>query len=474
MSRFEAVVVLAKRYGLAWKSAWAHRKENIPLRRTADELQFLPATLELQDRPPHPAAHWVAGFLLTFAGIAFLWSCFGEIEVVASANGNIIASGMSKTLQASEVSIVKAILVQEGQVVKKGQLLIELEAVNSQADVNRLQGELLSAQSDHARATVLLKAIDDKKEPQAIEKYLPDASFEQISAAGIWAQGQYVELMSKVGQIDAEIDQLRTQIATARKSIASASKILSLSTRIAESSKELAEGDYIPRNLYFERERVRIDHAREIESQQRKLVEVEASIKVAQQRRNNVTDQLRIAMLDLQGQSIKTIKILVQELQKAEYRNHLMSLVSPVDGAVQELAVHTVGGVVTAAQSLMVIVPHDLPTEADVLLDNKDVGFVYPGQAVAVKVDSYSYVKYGIFDGEVLSISRDSIPSDLSPPKYNIRIRINSFPPGKSSNNLVLSPGMTVTAELKIYKRTVLDYFAEPLWRSLREGLRER
>src|SRR5690606_11326872 len=165
---------------------------------------------------------------------------------------------------------------------------------------------------------------------------------------------------------------------------------------------------------------------------------------------------------------------LTQELVKAESRGKFMSLSAPVDGVVQQLSVHTLGGVVTPAQALMAIVPKDTPVEIEVFLPNKDIGFVYPGQQVEVKFETFSFTRYGTIGGEVISVSSDAIQDERLGLVFGVRIKLAKDKIPVDGRVVSLSPGMAATVEVKIGKRRLIHYFLSPLMRYADESLRER
>ena len=179
-------------------------------------------------------------------------------------------------------------------------------------------------------------------------------------------------------------------------------------------------------------------------------------------------------MLDLLHESEQRAAALQQELSKAEQRNRLMHLTAPVDGTVQQLAIHTAGGVVTEAQPLMVIVPSNQPVEVEALLENKDIGFVRPGQEVEVKVDTFTFTKYGVVHGTVQSISDDAIEDERLGLVYSTRIQLKENSILVGSQQVPLTPGMSIRAEVKTDKRKVIDYFLSPLQQYVDESLAER
>jgi hemolysin D len=186
-----------------------------------------------------------------------------------------------------------------------------------------------------------------------------------------------------------------------------------------------------------------------------------------------------------------------EDVVKAETRTKFQVLTAPVDGSVQQLAVHTVGGVVTPAQSLLVIVPADSHLEIEAMVSNRDVGFVHVGQDVQIKVDTFNFTRYGLVHGHVISLSQDAITRDKSQqekageatqggtneassePKgqelvYAARVSLDKTQMQVDQNMVNLTPGMAVTVEIKTGARRVISYLLSPLMRYGHESLRER
>lgn len=167
---------LINRYRQAWRHSWRNRKAMDAPPRLNHEVHFLPAALALQEAPVHPAPRIIQWTIMAFAALALLWACVGEIDVVATATGKIVPSGKSKVIQPSEVAVVKAIHVYDGQTVKAGEVLVELDTQITGADVQRLQSDLLAAQVDSARASALLDAIEESRDPTSLVGRIPQAS----------------------------------------------------------------------------------------------------------------------------------------------------------------------------------------------------------------------------------------------------------------------------------------------------------
>ncbi|MHC8405672.1 HlyD family type I secretion periplasmic adaptor subunit [Pseudomonas sp. TMB3-21] len=473
MSNSEATGLL-RRYRHVWRQSWSRRKEMDAPKRLAHEVQFLPASLELQDKPTHPAPRIFCWAIMAFAALTLLWACFGRIDVVATATGKIIPSGKTKVIQTSETAVVKAIHVRDGQSVKAGQVLLELDSTTADADVGRVRGDLLAARIDSARASAMLDAINHKVSPRSLDGTIPDADPAHVRAAERWLQGQYQEYRSSLDQADAEIEQRRADIQSAQIQVISLQKTLPIAVKLAGDYERLLQKQYIARHAYLEKEQARLDIERQLSVQQASVLQSTAARQEAERRREGVVAQARRAMLDLLQQSNQKIATFTQDLMKARYHENLNTIESPVDGTVQQLGVHTVGGVITPAQPLMVLVPHDQPVEVEAMLENKDVGFIRAGQPVTVKVETFTFTKYGTIDGEVISVSGDAIEDEKRGLVYSSKILLSKDALNINGVDIKLAPGMAVTAEVKTDTRRVIEYFLSPLQQHASESLRER
>lgn len=165
---------------------------------------------------------------------------------------------------------------------------------------------------------------------------------------------------------------------------------------------------------------------------------------------------------------------LVQDVTKAGQKAELQRLTTPIDGVVQQLAVHTVGGVVTPAQQLLIVVPQDHPVEVEAQVENKDVGFVKEGQLVEIKVETFQFTLYGTIPGRVLTVSDDAAPIEKVGLVYPTRVSMDRGTIQVEGKQVHLTPGMAVTVEIKTGKRRIIEYLLSPLLKSVKESLRER
>ena len=470
--RLQAALDLLKRYAAVFGHVWKIRKDLDPPQRLPHEAAFLPAALELQETPVSPAPRIVAWLLIAFAFIALLWAGFGRIDVVAVAQGRIVPNAGSKLIQPIDTAAVKAIHVVDGQAVKAGQVLVELDATSAQADSVRTGNDLSTAKLQAARARGLLTALTDGRTP----RLAPPAGIavERIAQEQRLLDGQYAEYQARIARIDAEIARREAEYRSTGEVVRKLEQTVPIARKRAEDYKGLVDKNFISKHGYLEKEQIRIEQEADLQTQRSRLKELAAAIDEAKGQRNSAVAETRRLALDTLNEAEQKATSFGQELVKADTRGKLMTLTAPVDGTVQQLAVRTVGGVVTEAQVLMVIVPQDDALEVEAFLENKDIGFVNVGQAAEVKVETFPFTRYGTIPASLVHVSRDAINDEKRGPIYSARARLQRATMQVEDKTVNLSAGMAVSLEVKTGKRRVIEYFLSPLLQRGSESLRER
>jgi len=205
------LIELMARYRAVFQAAWAARHELAGPKRMADETAFLPAALSLQETPAHPAPRRVAWAVCALFVIALVWSIVGQIDIVAVAQGRIVVSDNTKTLQPLEASVVKRVLVKDGDAVEAGQVLVELDATNASADGASVQEQLNAMVSEERRTTALLAALRVDRPP-----VLKDGN----PRDGAQLQAEWQDITAKLAKLDAEHVRRQAEFATVRETIA--------------------------------------------------------------------------------------------------------------------------------------------------------------------------------------------------------------------------------------------------------------
>lgn len=470
--QLQSIGELFTRYGAAFRSSWRQRAQMAPAARLPHEAQFLPAALSLQDTPMSPAPRVAMWMLIGFAALAVLWASFGQIDVVATASGKVVPNDRSKTIQPFEAATVKAIHVTDGQQIKAGDVLIELDATSARADLDRVRGDLAMARLQAARGQAMLEALDGRRTLTLVRP--AEIEDEKFAEAQRLLAGQMAGYSARLSRIDAEAAKRRAELRSTQELVRKLEQTLPITMQRAQDFKNLVDQNFVSRHGYLEREQARIEQESDLANLRSRLEEIEASLREVRGQQAELLAETRRISLDSITDGQQKAAALAQDLLKADSRSKLLRLTSPVDGTVQQLTVHTIGGVVTPAQPVMVIVPQEKVLEVEAFLENKDIGFVRPNQDAEVKIETFQYTKYGTIHAVVTSVSHDAINDEKRGLVYSARIKMEKATINVDGTPVSLSPGMAVSVEIKTGKRRVIEYFLSPLMQYSTESLRER
>jgi hemolysin D len=467
----------------------------IPFRRPQqrrEELAFLPAALEIVATPPSPIGRAIGVTIILLFCAALTWAWWGTIDIVASATGKIVPSGRTKVVQPFETGVVRSIRVQDGQEVKAGDVLIELDPTVNAAERDHLRDDLLAEQLNIARLRAALALEEDRAAdftaPAGADPVLVGTQRQLLLH-------QVTEHRAKVAALARQQAQKEAEQATTAATIHKLDAMIPVIQQRVDIRKTLMERELSSKLTYFEILQLLVEQQEELSVQKSHLHEAEAAVAAIRETRGQAMAEYRHAISDELAKAEQKANGLAQDLIKAEQKTKLQQLTAPVDGVVQQLAIHTVGGVVTPAQSLLAVVPSDSRLEIEAMVSNRDIGFVHAGQHAEIKVDTFSFTRYGLLHGEVLSVSQDAIirdqpqeragerrpgaQTDSSEPKgqelnYSARISLDRTRMRIDDRMVNLAPGMAVTVEIKTGSREILDYLLSPLLRYRQEVLRER
>lgn len=442
--RLLALKDLSARYLAHTAFHWRQRNAVRQPTFTAEEAEFLPASLALIERPVSPTLRTTGLLLVLLVVLGIAWAVWAQMDIIVTAEGKVIPTGRTKTIASIEVASVRAIFVTEGQVVKAGDRLLELDARAVEAEEHKASADAIAARLEMARSRALITAIGNHRPP--ILATVPEAPAAQYEEARSQLGGQYLDYLAKLTQLDGEISRY--------------SKALPLAQDRAQSYQELAKTHDVPGNASSEKLQAVID--------------LEGQLLQAQNARASLIAQTRRQALDALTDAEKVVSGATQDALRAASHVGLLTLRAPVNGTVQQLTVHTVGGVVPAAQPLMVIVPENGPVEIESFLDNKDVGFVREKQSAAVKINAFDYTKHGMVRGSVVSVSRDAIETNKRGALYEVAVRLDQSHIMIDGRPVALTPGMKVLVEIKTGSRRVIEYLLSPLLRHQHESLNER
>ncbi len=439
--------------------------------RTSLDTDFLPAALDVVERPVSPTGRVTVWVLFVGLVATLAWLIFGEVDVVASAAGKILPSGNSKIVQSAGSGVVAAIHVRDGDHVRKGQVLVDLDTTLTNAELEQANRELLADQLEVARNRALVDALDGRpvhfEAPAGTPPDVAAAQRELIAA-------QIAEMRSTMAGYAAARD---SSGAEARAAAATRSKLdatMGILDHEVEAMQRLDAKGYAPglRLLELQRQRRSDQGDRDVAQAQEARGLSEAHKYGAQMAQTRDTAR-RAAMADL-AKYAADANVKQEEVAKAARRASLEHLTAPADGTVQQLQLHTVGGVVEPARTLMVIVPdrNDIVVEAQVL--NKDIGFVHEGQTAAVKIEAFPFTRYGTVPGTVISLNRDSVSDPKLGAVYIARIRLSRDTMTADNHVVHLSSGLAVTADIRTGSRRIISWLLSPIMTTVDQAAREK
>lgn len=468
-------------------------------RRVTDEdREFLPSALEIIETPPSPLPVAILLTLCAFIAAALCWAFLGKMEIHAVGLGKIETAGRSKVVQPLEPGRVRTIAVANGAKVQAGDLLVQIEDAEAIAEA-RLQAEqLATAGAEAARRRAALAAAlalpmrttpaiafpaDTPETLRLRETAVLIADLDTLADSLVYNDRQVAQKRASRERLEASISHQATLLTTLESRV-----------DVRQQSLNLSVGTKI--NLFDALESLERSRA-QLASDRGQLAEVDASIAELGAQRARMNSQFNAEQTLKLAEAEKKRDELSQYVAKATARLDRLRLTAPINGTVQQLAVTTVGQVVTTGQQLMTIVPDGAPLQVDVFISNKDIGFIRTGQDVAVKVDAFNFTRYGTLHGKVVRIAGEAIEEGEArrsqanatasgtagnatapgqPPSFVFPVTVSLDTPTMAIDGLAvpLTAGMTVTAEIITETRRIIDYFLSPISRTASEALKER
>lgn len=476
----------AARHLVILHESWTRQAAADKQARPRSDHEFLPAALEIMEKPPSPGLRWLMLSLCGLLLVALIWSIVGRIDVVATASGKVVPAGNVKQIQPIEIGYVRAIHVKNGQHVEAGQLLVELDPTVIGAEAEQANKGLLNAEVDAARNAALLGHLGGRSSrftaPAGTSSAIAATQSQYVRSAITEYEGERASLMqqraenlAQLASVDAEIAKLEQTLPIVEQQLAA--------------RRELSDKGYFSKIRLLEYEQLKIEHVQNIAVQRANAARANATIANIDAQLARLRGSFGKAAATELSENQQQSGLAREEVTKSRRRQAFMQLRAPVSGTVQQLVISTVGGVVQPAQTLMIIVPDDAAPVVEARILNKDIGFIREGQPVRVKLEAYPFTDYGIVPGVVDSISRDAV--DTSEPNaaeqrdrngrvvqpgliYTTRIRLMRRTIRVGDRNQPIGPGLAVQAEIKTGNRRIIQYLLSPVTMALDEAGRER
>lgn len=444
-------------------------------KRTTDRLryEFLPAAEEIIETPASPFGRIVIWLITALLTIALMWSYFGKLDIIASATGKVTPEGSIKTIQPASSGVVTEIKVSEGQKVKQGQLLVQLDDTIAKSEVKVAEQALTIARLERdiiAKTTVgedVADIVNAAIIPDSVKQHLITFAHSKTSASEMQRQLLVTSISGATQQVNQQIQNKQTTKDALQKIRIHEQEL----KRELENTNTLVEPS-IRSELRSMQQQISSLEA-SLVSQDQQITQAQVGMQEAKEKLNAYTSENNASAYSDIVDGDKRINELEGVLAKATRIVEQLSIKAPLDGTVLSLATKTVGGVVNAAQPIVEIVPESIPLVVEVTVQNKDIGFIQVGQSVVIKVDTYSFQRYGYLKGTVKAISPDAVNDEKQGLIYKMKVAINTDKTSK--NNIIkVEPGMSVTAEITTGKRRIIEFFLDPLMTHTDTSLRVR
>ena len=484
---------------------------------TGRDREFLPAAIEILETPAPPLPVVMMLTICVFFALALAWSFYGRLDVHAVAPGKIETAGYSKVIEPLDPGKIAAIHVDEGQSVRAGDLLLELDPAEANADALSAEAALNASLAEIARRRFAIDAVRAAEAAEAPgdgglgpvetlagqpdlkvawDESLPEpfrlreeavlrADLTQLSDALNALDKQMAQKLATRKRLDMSIAYQQTLMNTLNQRVATRQEAI-----------DLKVGTKI--NLYDAKEELEKSQS-QLASDEGQLIETDAALKELQSEKAKTVSQFIADNENKLAEASRKADEARQATAKAAARLARTRLYAPIDGVVQQMAVTTVGQVVTTGQQLAVITPSGGKLQVQALVANLDIGFVKPGEDAVIKVDAFPFTRFGVLHGKVTKIASGAIaeqeakralanataaanvaqtqPAAPGQPEsfvFPVSVSLDEIAMRIDNATIPLTPGMTVTVEIKTNSRRVIDYLLSPLARIASEAGRER
>ena len=463
--------------------------------------EFLPAALEILERPASPIALALLWTICALAVFGLLLAHFGRVEIIASAQGKIRPQGQVKTLQSMENGKTSEINVRDGQHVSRGEVLVALDSREIRAELASSAGSLAAARAEIERRimTDRVVAVHADSAYQAPALTLPaDIAGVLLAREQRNAEGDLTALNATIENLRAQVRQKTADLERVRGSVAAQTTLVeTLSERVAMKTTLYTNHTGSKAALIDATETLQTQQA-SLVTQTGQLGSIGGEISVVQSQIAQTIEQFRADNLRKLAERERQADELEHKVSELSARLENFTLRSPIDGIVQGVAVTTVGQVVTISQEVARVVPDLARLEVEAYVQNKDIGFLTIDQEAAIKIETLPFSRYGTVSATVTHIASDAMPlpdaqaAEGGQPRmmrstgvaageqrvqnlvYPITLRLNQQTVDADGRAVRLMSGMAVTAEIKTGSRSVLEYILSPLVEVSASALHER
>lgn len=436
--------------------------------------EFSPTYLRIQKQAPTNFSRIIGWSVVLFVIIVLLWSYLSHIAIYANTTGKLIVSGKSQKIQSLNAGKIDKIYVREGQVVKKGDVLVQLRDTEAKTNIANLEAKLSFYQKNQKKFNYIFPIIKQIERGVAIQDISQDIS-QNKALEDIQATLELEEFFKKITQFNTKINNFNKANNDLKDEIKLAQAVIENTQKRIDIFQGLYKIKDISELQLLQVQKELLQSQKERVNKQSKSHELDNNILLEKSNKKFAISQKKNKIYQEYQKNQLNITETLESLKK--YRNEMqtMRIYAPIDGFVQAIAINTIGGVVTPAQVLMSVVPMGkLALQAEVKILNKDVGFVRIGQTASVQLDAFNYIKYGAIDGVVENIYQDSIEDKELGYVFLAIVNLKDNTIQYKEKTTTLHAGLSVVVRIKTGQRRVIEYLLLPILEHANEGLRER
>ncbi len=434
------------------------------------DLEYMSEVDAALRRKGHPLAFILSGSVVLFFAVMLLWAHFAVIDEVTRGMGQVIPSQRIQEIQNLEGGILQEILVREGQIVEKGDVLLRIDNEAAASFYRDAYAKSLEHKAAIARLEAELDDWAEIKFPEEVRSSAPLVLQDQASIAAAKRQQQQVELRVLQAQREQKLKEVQE--------MGSRKLNLERSLRVAMEQRAIArplmEKKVYPRVDYLTLEQKVISLRSDIDSLALNVPRARFAADEASERIQQRIAEYRSEALDEINKRRIELRSLQETLAAGGDRVTRTDVRSPVRGTVKQIGINTIGGVIKPGESIMQIVPLDDTLLVEARIRPQDIAFLHPGQKATIKITAYDFSIYGGLEGDVEQISADTIAEQDGLTYYLVKLRTKMNSIAYRGDNLPIIPGMMASVDILTGKKTVLDYLLKPILKAKQNALRER
>lgn len=478
------------------KATAPQNARRLPIRR--QDKAFLPSALQVLETPPAPLASLMIAIICAFFAAAAVWSYYGQIDVIAVAQGKVQPIGRIKTVQSARPGRVMTLAVDDGAKVKAGDVLFQLDPRAAIAEKDAVTAELSSYEAEIVRRRAAIQGARTDLTALVVAADFPDSISPSIRDSKRRAlEADFSALKANLAKLTADLTQKTAEKSRLAATIAAQRDLLAILQERVDMRAKMETANIGSRASVIDADETLATQKATLAQETGQLGEISANLDVIRGQMDAAVKSFIADNAEKLDEAERQVSIFRQRLARADLELDQTTIRSPIDGVVQSSALTTIGQVVNPGDELMRVVPEDAGLEIECYLPNKDIGFVKPGQSAVLKIESFPFTRYGTIEATVTRVAKDAIPepdanlAEADPTRtklagkrsgadrlqnlvYPVTLRPSRLSLDVDGSKVPLRAGMALTVEIKTGERRLIDYVLSPIQQVQTEALRER